>query len=178
MCTISIIAAKSRNNVIGNNNLLPWYLPSDLQHFRNLTMQSVVLMGRKTFESIGKPLPHRHNVVISSNREWKAPEGVMVCPDPRTALKASRVICMQHTLPNIYVIGGASVYQTFIKRADRMILTTIDAECTGDTFFPQFKTELWELQGINKHHDPKGYLLEKPANVGLNYTIEDYERIL
>lgn len=177
MCLISIISAKSCNNIIGNDNALPWYLPSDLKHFKTLTQGSVVIMGRKTYESIGKPLPNRLNVVISSQNNFNAPEGVIVSSGPNEAIKTSRLLCLEHKIENIWIIGGAGIYQQFIKRADRMILTTINKECIGDTFFPTFKPELWELRKATKHHDSQGYLLEKPEELGLDYTIEEYERI-
>lgn len=177
MCTVTIIAARSKNNTIGNNNQLPWKLPSDLKHFKKLTENSVVVMGRKTYESIGKPLPKRLNVVISTKKDLYLPNDVVLATNPQEALKASRVLCLQHKIENIWIIGGAGVYQQFIKRADKMILTTIDKECGGDTLFPMFKPELWELISSTKHTDPQGYLLEKPDQVGVDYTIEEYERM-
>ena len=177
MCLISIIAAKSHNGVIGNNNTLPWRLPSDLQNFRKLTQNSIVIMGRKTYESIGKPLPNRLNVVISSQNNFNAPEGVIVSSGPNEAIKASRLLCLEQGIKDIWIIGGAGIYQQFIKRADRMVLTTIDKDCAGDTLFPAFKPELWELRKTTKHHDSRGYLLEKPEELGLDYTIEEHERM-
>jgi dihydrofolate reductase len=177
MCTISIIAAKSKNFVIGNNNILPWYLPSDLKHFKTLTQGCVVIMGRKTYESIGKPLPNRLNVVISSQNSFNTPEGVIVSSGPNEAIKASRLLCLEQGIKDIWIIGGAGIYQQFIKRADRMVLTTIDKDCAGDTLFPAFKPELWELRKTTKHHDSRGYLLEKPEELGLDYTIEEHERM-
>lgn len=177
MCLISIIAARSQNNVIGNNNQLPWHLPSDLKHFRSLTQNSVVIMGRKTYESIGKPLPNRLNVVVSSQKDLKVAEGVHVFGDTNEALKASRVMCLNHKIENIWIIGGAAIYQQFIKRADRMVLTTIDRECSGDTYFTNFKHELWKLDKVTKHIDSEGYMLENPSELGLQYKIEEYERM-
>lgn len=178
MCTISIIAAKSRNGIIGSNNTLPWHLPSDLKHFKTLTQHSVVVMGRKTYESIGKPLPNRYNVIISSQNDLKVPEGVIISSGPNEAIKASRLLCLERGIKDIWIIGGAGIYQQFIKRADRMVLTVIDKDCVGDTFFPQFKRELWELKETSKHTDPSGYLFENPEKLGLDYTIEEYERML
>lgn len=177
MYTISIIVAQSKNGVIGHNNTLPWKLPSDLKNFRKLTQNSVVVMGRKTYESIGKPLPNRLNIVISTQNNLCVPSDVTVVHSPVEALKASRLLCMKHNIHNIWIIGGAGIYQQFIKRADKMVLTVIGEDCTGDIFFPQFKRELWELKEANKYSDPQGYLLEKPEKLGLDYTIEEYERI-
>jgi len=177
MCTISIIAARSNNNVIGNNNNLPWHLPSDLQHFRKSTQHSIVIMGRKTYESIGKPLPNRLNVIITSQNDLNVPSNVRITRSPIEALKASRVLCLEHGFENIWVIGGAAIYQQFIKRADKLLLTTIDKECQGDIIFPFFKQELWELKSISHYSDSQGYMLDNPQSLGLNYKIEEYERL-
>ena len=177
MCTISIIAARSNNNVIGNNNNLPWHLPSDLQHFRKSTQHSVVIMGRKTYESIGKPLPNRLNVIITSQNDLNVPSSVTVTRSPVEALKASRVLCLENKIENIWVIGGTTIYQHFIKRADKMLLTTLDKECQGNIVFPLFKQELWELKSITHHSDSQGYMLDNPQSLGLNYKIEEYERL-
>lgn len=178
MCQITIIAATSKNGVIGNGNTLPWKLPTDLQNFRRLTDGGIVVMGRKTYESIGKPLPNRKNVVISSNSALELPEGVTLCLDAKAALKASRVLCMTHNIQDIWIIGGAQVYQSFIKRADRMILTKIDQDCQGDTVFPAFKPVFWEEEKVETYHDSKGYMIDKPNNHGLTYSIHHYERTM
>ena len=178
MCTINIIAAKSLNGVIGKNNQLPWHLPSDLKHFRNLTQGKIVIMGRKTYESIGKPLPNRRNIVISSNRALKLPEGVTVCQDPQEALKAARVLAMTHDIDEAFVIGGTSVYQSFVKRSDKMYLTVIQRECIGDTVFPFFKPVFWSKEKVTEHYDSDGYMLDNPNDKGLQYVIEEYERIM
>lgn len=178
MCQTIIVAAKSKNNIIGNQNSLPWRLPSDLKNFRKLTENSVVLMGRKTYESIGKPLPNRHNIVISSNSNFKPEESIMVYADPNVALKGARVLCMNNNISNVFVIGGSQIYQAFIKRADKMILTVIDEHCEGDTEFPEFKKPFWNLVKSEQCFDPNGYMLENPNKKGLNYTIEEHERIM
>lgn len=177
MCLTTIIAARSQNNIIGNNNQLPWKLPSDLKNFRKLTQNSVVIMGRKTYESIGKPLPNRFNVVISSQKDFSVSTDITISHSPNEALKASRLLCLKHDIKNIWIIGGAGIYQQLLKRADKMILTNIQKECQGDTFFPCFKSELWELKQSTQHNDSAGYLIEKPNELGLDYTIEEYERI-
>jgi dihydrofolate reductase len=160
-------------------NTLPWKLPSDLRSFKTLTQNNVVIMGRKTYESIGnKPLPHRHNVVISSNSATEYPEGVILCPDPKEAIKASRMLCMTHNVSDIFVIGGSTIYQAFMKRADRMILTTLEDKVEGDIFFPQWKDVFWEVKKTTDCYDPEGYILNKPETKGLRYKIEEYERIL
>lgn len=134
-------------------------------------------MGRKTYESIGKPLPNRLNVVVSSQNNLNPSEDVMVCASPNEALKRSRVLCLEHKIENIWVIGGSAIYQQFIKRADKMFLTTIDKECEGDTYFSKFKPELWQLKNTAEYNDPEGYMADNPNQLGLNYKIEEYERI-
>lgn len=176
MYTISIIVARSKNNIIGNNNLLPWKLPSDLKHFKSLTQNSVVIMGRKTYESIGKPLPNRLNVVVSTQKNLNLPNNVTVCSDPNEALKAARVLCLKHNIQNIWIIGGAAIYQQFIKRADKMFITTIDEECEGDTTFPVF-TDFWKLINSVECMDVEGYMVDNPMQIGLSYKIEEYERV-
>jgi dihydrofolate reductase len=176
MCTISIIAAKSLNGIIGNNNQLPWHLPSDLQHFRKLTTNKIIIMGRKTYESIGKPLPNRTNIVISSNSTFKFASEVIVAPDPKEALKTARKLGGEHG--EAWVIGGTSIYQAFIKRADKMILTVIQKEVKGDAAFPNWKNVFWKLNKTTTHFDSQGYILDNPLLQGLNYSIEEYERIL
>ena len=178
MCQITIIAAVSKNDIIGNGNAIPWKLPTDLQNFRRLTNGGVVVMGRKTYESIGKPLPNRHNVVISSNSALPLPEGITLCLDAKAALKASRVLCVTHNIQDIWIIGGTQVYQSFIKRADRMILTRIDQNCEGDAVFPTYKPVFWEEEKVETCYDPKGYMVDKPNNLGLEYTIHHYERTM
>ena len=104
------------------------------------------------------------------------PQDVIHCKSPNEALKRSRVLCLEHKIENIWIIGGAAIYQQFIKRADRMFLTTIDKECEGDTYFPSFKSELWQLKNVTEYNDPEGYMLDNPNQLGLNYKIEEYER--
>jgi dihydrofolate reductase len=177
MCNISIIAARSINNVIGNNNQLPWYLPSDLKHFKTLTENSVVVMGRKTYESIGKPLPSRINVVISSQNNLNLPSSVVVCCGPNEAIKASRIMCIQQNIQNVWIIGGAGIYQQFIKRADKMVLTTLNKQVQGDVLFPNFKPTCWQQVNQQNVFDAKGYIVGDEENKGIDYTIQEYERI-
>ena len=178
MITINIIAAKTINNIIGSNNKLPWYLPDDLKNFRKLTENKIVIMGRKTYESIGKPLPNRINIVVSSNTELSLPKNVHLSLTAKDSCKLARKLSIQNNINEIYVIGGAKLYQAFIKRADKILLTVIQKECDGDTFFPSFKEILWKKINTNNFFDPKGYLLDKPDCKGLQYAIEEYERIL
>ena len=135
---ISLIVAQSKNNVIGKNNQLPWHLPADLQHFKQITMGKPIIMGRKTFESIGKPLPGRNNIVISRNQQLSIP-GCTVFHSIESALAAMKAE------PEVMIIGGADLFLQALPLAHRIYLTVIDAEFEGDTFFPVLDAKVWTL---------------------------------
>ncbi|KAA3629588.1 MAG: type 3 dihydrofolate reductase [Proteobacteria bacterium] len=136
MTTLSLIAAMSRGRVIGHDNQLPWHLPADLQHFKTITMGKPILMGRLTYESIGKPLPGRRNIVITRDAGYTAP-GCEVVHSIESALAA--VADVEEAM----VIGGASFYAQLLPQADRLYLTFIDAEFQGDAWFPQWSASEW-----------------------------------
>jgi len=133
---ISLIVAMGRNRVIGQNNQMPWHLPNDLQHFKNTTRGHTVVMGRKTFESIGRPLPDRRNIVLTRQTDY-APAGVEVV----------------HTLDElhfpadeeVFIIGGSEIFSAFLPVADRLYITYIEGAFTGDTFFPPYDRNEWKL---------------------------------
>ncbi len=139
--------AVAENLVIGKDNDLPWHLPEDLKHFKELTLGKTVLMGRKTFESIlkrlGKPLPNRKNVIISRQKDYKAPEGVLVFSSLDEAIKS---------LPeDIYIIGGAEIYKLALPLANLMYITHVHENYLGDAFFPAIKWSEWEKLEEEKH---------------------------
>lgn len=177
MCTFIIIAARSQNGAIGNNNQLPWHVPSDLRSFRNLTAGKVVIMGRKTYESIGKPLPNRINIVITSNNSLKFPEEVIVASDAKEAVKKARIACIENNIDEAWVIGGNTVYKAFMKRADKMILTTISKDVEGDVTFPVWRDDCWVKIKEEIFFDPKAYIVGNENDKGVQYTIEEYERV-
>jgi dihydrofolate reductase len=138
---IALIWAMARNRVIGQGNTLPWRLPADLQHFRELTSGHPVLMGRKTFESLGRPLPNRTNIVISSRTDY-VPPGCLVAHSLDEAL----VLALPHVPlqdPQIFVIGGAQLYAQMLPRADRLYVTLVETEVAGDAWFPEFDLDAW-----------------------------------
>jgi dihydrofolate reductase len=145
---ISIIVAIAKNNVIGKKNELPWYLPEDMKHFKQITDGQTVLMGSKTFESIvsrlGKPLPNRKNIVISSDPNYAVPEGVVVNNDLDKALADFKN-------QSLFVIGGASIYKQTIEKADKLYITEVDQEIDGDAFFPEIDLNKWEEISRDKH---------------------------
>jgi dihydrofolate reductase len=133
---ISIIAAMAENRVIGVNNTLPWRLPADLRRFRRITTGHHVIMGRRNYESIGKPLPERHNIVVTRNPDYRAP-GCTVTHSLEQALATA------WNDAEVFVIGGADIYRQAFDRADRLYLTLVHADIRGDTYFPEFDTAQW-----------------------------------
>jgi dihydrofolate reductase len=143
---ISIIAALSTNNVIGRDGVLPWSMPNDLIRFRHITSGQAIIMGRKTFESIGRPLPIRKNIVITSQRGWKR-EGVWVAHSPAEALELAREHYAQ-----AFICGGAEVYRAFIPQAQAMYLTHVHTNITDGNcvLFPEFDYSQWKLVGSDE----------------------------
>ncbi len=133
---VSIIAAMDRNHLIGNKNQLPWHLPADFAHFKAVTMGKPIVMGRKTFESIGKPLPGRKNIVLSRNPEVKF-EGVDCVSN------FSQAVSLVGDVEELMVIGGSVVYEMLLPEVDRMYLTFVEAEFSGDAWFPKFDKNQW-----------------------------------
>ena len=154
-----LVAAVAKNNAIGKSNDLPWYLPEDLKHFKEITKGKTVLMGRKTFESImarlGKPLPNRLNIVITRQPDYEVPEGVEVYQNIEKAVAA-------HVGEDIYVIGGGEIYRQTVGMASRMYLTLIDKEVEGaDAFFPEISGDQWREAEREDHEEYSFVTYEK-----------------
>lgn len=146
---ISIIAAMDRNRLIGNKNQLPWHLPADFAHFKAVTMGKPIIMGRKTFESIGKPLPGRTNIVLSRNPDTQF-EGAVCVTSFEEAIDAVS------DAEEVMVIGGSTVYEMLLPRIDRMYLTYVDGQFEGDAWFPEFDESEWlEKQSVIRQADEK-----------------------
>jgi dihydrofolate reductase len=135
--TPSLIVAMSRNRVIGVEGRMPWHLPDDLRHFRELTWGKPILMGRRTFEAIGRPLPGRDNFVLSRDPNYRA-DGCRVFDSSQAMLDAA---CALH--PEPMIIGGAMLYEAFLGKAGRIYLTLVEAEVNGDAFFPELEPGAW-----------------------------------
>lgn len=131
---ISLIVAYARNQVIGKDGVMPWHLPADLQHVKAITTGKTIVMGRKTFESIGRPLPNRRNVVLTRSRDFHPP-GVDVVHSKEEVL----------ALGDVIIFGGAEIYRQFLDVADRLYITEIDLQTEGDTFFPQWDRDAFVL---------------------------------
>lgn len=156
---LSIIAAVARNGVIGNANRLPWYLPEDLKRFKQLTMGHPIIMGRKTYMSIGRPLPGRHTVVLTRDTEFHVP-GCVTAHTLQQALDA----CGDD--PEVFCVGGAEVYAQMLPLTNRLYLTEIQAEYAGDAYFPVIDRKHW--QEVSREHHV--------STDGLGYDFVVYDR--
>jgi dihydrofolate reductase len=143
MITLSIIVAMANNSAIGKDNQLLWHLPEDLQYFKRTTMGKPIVMGRKTFESIGRALPGRLNIVITRQTDWQH-EGVKVAHTIEDALKLAEAQSIIDGMDEVMVIGGAEIYKTALPVADKLYITRVDAEIDGDAFFPEVDNSVWQ----------------------------------
>jgi dihydrofolate reductase len=162
--TVSIIAIVAANDVIGRGNKLPWHMPADLKRFKELTMGHHLIMGRKTFESVGKPLPGRINVVVTRNVDF-TPDGVAVSRSVEEAISKAEAAGDDE----VFIAGGAEIYAQTIHRADRMYITRLHGEPEGDTFFPEFDdVNEWKL--VDAEH------FEADERNAFPYSFLTYER--
>ena len=150
---IILVAAVAENGVIGRDNALPWRIRSDLKYFRQLTMNKPVLMGRKTYDSIGKPLPGRTNIVVTRDPDFSAP-GILAAAGLERALQVARGDAMRRGGSAIAVIGGTEIFKQIMARADRLALTLVHANPPGDTYFPAIDPTVW--REIDRLPQPKG----------------------
>ena len=162
MSFLSIIVAKSRNNVIGSEGSLPWHIPEDLKKFKSITMGKPMIMGRSTFESIGKALPGRKNIVMTRDKEYQA-DGISVAHNLEEAL----ILCEQAR--EIMIIGGGEIYKLFFGIVNRLYLTNVEKHIDGDVFFPKIDLSKWRI--IRKEEYP----MNTERKIGFN--LEVLERI-
>jgi len=139
---IALIAAVARNGVIGRDGTLPWRIPSDMAFFKRTTMGKPIVMGRKQFESVGRPLPGRTNIVVS-RQEGYQPEGVLVFSDFAAALDHAKSIAAADGASEVMIIGGGEIYALALPHADRLYLTEVDLDAEGDTRFPEIGLDEW-----------------------------------
>ncbi len=161
MSRLSILVAMASNHTIGLNNTLPWRIPADLKRFKQLTLGHHLIMGRKTYESIGKPLPGRVNVIVSRDKNLKI-DGCSVVHSLPEALAC----CASD--PDIFIVGGAEIYAQSLALADRLLVTEIQQPITGDTWFPEINTAVWQeiSREIQKQQSPEA----------LDYHFVEYQR--
>ena len=159
--------AVASNGVIGKANAMPWHVSSDLKRFKALTMGKPLIMGRKTFSSIGRPLPGRANIVVTRDKDFQA-EGVHVAFDIDTALALANEIAIGNQLNEIAVIGGGTIYNALWDRADRLYVTHIEADPDGDTFLPSIDQAVWQVverqdmvRGVNDSADMRFVIYER-----------------
>lgn len=143
---LALIWAMARNRTIGRNNALPWYLPEDLKYFKRVTLGKPIIMGRKTWESIGRPLPGRTNIVITRDVAFQA-DGVRVVHSLEQALALAEKICLLDGGDEAIVMGGAEIYALALPHADRLYLTQVHADVEGDAHFPPLDLTQWHELG-------------------------------
>lgn len=143
MTILSMIVATADNNIIGKDNDMPWHLPADLAYFKQVTLGKPIIMGRKTYESIGRPLPGRRNIVISRDESYQA-AGIDTVTSVEQALALVDGSCGDEAVAEIMVIGGGAIYQHCLPKADRLYVTHIDAAIDGDTQFPHYDDGSWQ----------------------------------
>lgn len=157
---ISLIAAVSKNQVIGVSGKLPWYIPEDLRHFRRITLGKSIVMGRKTCDSIGQALPHRKNIVLTHNLHYVA-GGCTIVHTPEEAI-------LESDSNEVIIIGGAEVYRAFLPKITRCYLTLVHSTFSGDAFFPELDRNIW--------HEIEREDIEKGPKSGLGYSFIVLER--
>jgi len=168
MSVISHLVAMAKNRVIGVNNDLPWSLPDDLNHFKQYTLNKPIVMGRKTFESIGKPLPQRINIVIS--RSLSEIEGVNVFSEVEDGVAFANQYNEEHQLEDeVIIIGGAQIFNETLPIMNRLVLTQVDCEIAGDVFYPEIDMHNFSRKNVSKH-------LKDEKNQ-FDFSIDLYEKI-
>lgn len=159
---IALVVAAAENGVIGRDGRLPWRIPSDLRLFRRLTMGKPVIMGRKTFESIGKALDGRDNIVVTRDSTFRA-EGVIAKPTPEAAVEEARALAQSRGVDEIMVIGGAEVFRELLPQAQRIYLTRVHGTPGGDTFLPSISMNEWHE--LSREPLPRGDMDEFPCTL-------------
>ncbi|MGZ3282275.1 MAG: dihydrofolate reductase [Xanthobacteraceae bacterium] len=162
-----LVVAVAENDVIGQGGRLPWRLKSELAHFRRVTMGKPIVMGRRTYLSIGRPLPGRTNIVVSSDRGFAAP-GVVAAPSLEVALTLARADALRRNAAEIAIVGGAGLYAQTLALADRLVVTRVHLRPDGDTKFPSIDPDVWRETERSEH----------PAGPGdeAGFTVLAYER--
>lgn len=168
MITISHVVALSNNNVIGVDNNLPWNLKTDLAHFKDYTTNKIIVMGRKTFESIGRPLPNRKNLIVSNT--LNEINGAYIYKSTEEAIKNAKEMCINNEIYNeIVIIGGGYLFRDTLKITNKLVLTEVDCDIDGDVFYPKINLEEWnEVSSKN---------FTKDSDNDFNFVVKVYERL-
>ena len=149
---MKLIVAKASNNVIGDKNNLIWHLPNDLKHFKNLTTNHPIVMGRKTYESLGRPLPNRTNIIITRDQNFTDDQVVVTNSLDQAIAKAKEIN------DDYFIIGGGEIYKQALRIADELYITEVHHEFDGDTYFPEIDEEVYEEVSREHHHKDEKHL--------------------
>ena len=166
MVTISHVVALSNNNVIGVNNSLPWNLKTDLAHFKNYTSNKIIVMGRKTYESIGRPLPNRINLIVSNT--IKEINGAELFKSTEDAINKAKELCINKNLDEIIIIGGGYLFRDTLSITNKLVLTKVDCDIEGDGFYPDVDINEWEK--LSSEH------FTKDSDNDYDFTVITYEK--
>ena len=166
MITISHVVALSNNNVIGVNNSLPWNLKTDLAHFKNYTSNKIIVMGRKTYESIGRPLPNRINLIVSNT--IKEINGAELFKSTEDAINKAKELCINKNLDEIIIIGGGYLFRDTLSITNRLVLTKVDCNIEGDVFYPDIDLDEWEKLSSE--------YFKKDSDNDYDFTVITYEK--
>lgn len=166
MITISHVVALSNNNVIGVNNSLPWNLKTDLAHFKNYTSNKIIVMGRKTYESIGRPLPNRINLIVSNT--IKEINGAELFKSTEDAINKAKELCINKNLDEIIIIGGGYLFRDTLSITNKLVLTKVDCNIEGDVFYPDIDLNEWEK--LSSEH------FTKDSDNDYDFTVITYEK--
>lgn len=161
MPQITLVVAAAENNAIGKDNQMPWHLPNDFKYFKKSTLGHSIVMGRKTFDSIGKPLPERRNIILTRDQHYNNPE-----VDVANGIQEVLTYCRDER--EIFIIGGADIFKQALPLAQKVLLTRVHAEIAGDTFFPELPPSDWTLVSQDRH--------SKDEKHAYDYTFEVWER--
>ena len=165
---LSIIVAIAENGVIGRNNTLPWTLPGDLIHFKEITMGKPIVMGRKTYESIGQPLPGRNNIVVTRDKNF-SPKGVTIVHDLTSAVDKGYLVASKNGVGEVMVIGGANIFKKTLPLANRLYVSEVHSDIEGDVTFPKFNQSEWSE--ISRDYRTAG------PNETCSYSFVLYDRV-
>ncbi|MFA5620258.1 MAG: dihydrofolate reductase [Weeksellaceae bacterium] len=142
---VTLVVAKNENNVIGDDNQLIWHLPNDLKHFKRITTGHPIIMGRLTFESLGRPLPNRTNIIVTRNSDWQV-EGTLVFHSLEAAVKKAKELDDE-----IFIIGGGQIFEQAMEFADAIEMTEVYNHAEGEVLFPEIDAEIWEVVSMEAH---------------------------
>ena len=166
MVTISHVVALSNNNVIGVNNSLPWNLKTDLAHFKNYTSNKIIVMGRKTYESIGRPLPNRINLIVSNT--IKEINGAELFKSTEDAINKAKELCINKNLNEIIIIGGGYLFRDTLSITNKLVLTKVDCNIEGDIFYPEIDLNEWKKLSSEN--------FKKDSDNDYDFTVITYEK--